>query len=209
MSADSSIQLRAGLPEFYSLSDVAPYASDRLVLAIQPFLGIPQDPDGSLKTHFGKIWHEHHKTKNPDLKAQYDYIDHLRIVTLLYECPLVVLEDRRNLLKTTALMALWQRGTVYGEPGYIACADEESFRPHSGFATRFANFLGRFQVQNIDVIGKYDDAVKKYLDELPQVTIDGASQKLTFNPLERMVMTPQRNPTAYDLPITAHGGLLF
>lgn len=171
-----------------------PFEAEGLLLLVQPFAGIPLDQEG-MRNYVTTLYRHLAKTEEA---RQYE----IGIKTLLSFCesPLVTLEEAGRVKDWANLPFNQNRTEYFTGDSYIVSVGEEELRPDSDFPAKLSNFLGRFHVDEIDVIGRCDKVVMDYLSRLPVVNNDGIERKLRFLPSkdERLQMTPRRNPLGYE-----------
>lgn len=171
-----------------------PSPAGGLVLLVQPFAGIPLHKEGMQK-YVGTLYKHSDLT---DEARQYE----IRIKLLLAFCewPLVTLEEAGRVEDWANLSYIKSRGEYGTGDSYIISVGEKELRHDSDFPTKLSNFLARFYVDEIEVVGRCDNGVMGYLSKLPSVKNGGIERQLRFVPSrdEHLIMTPKRNPLGYQ-----------
>lgn len=183
-------------PGIFSLSEQDPEHVDELVLAVQPFVGMPLDEEG-MQSYVASLYKDKDHSKFRDACL---YEIGIKAVIGLRNASLVTLEERSRVEDLAGLQRRYHRADYrrYGlADSYIVAVEAADLCPDSGFPQKLSRFLSKFQIPNIEVIGNCEDEVLQYLSGLPAVQINGSEQKLGFVPNMHLVMTPARNPLGY------------
>lgn len=171
-----------------------PFKAKELLLLVQPFAGIPLDQKG-MKNYVNTLYQ--HKAFTKEAR---EYEIGIKVLLSLCEYPIVTLEEEHRIKDWANLPYNKNRIKYFTGDSYIVSVGKEELRPNSNFPAKLSRFLGRFDVDKINVIGKCNKGVMNYLSKLPAVNNGGIEKKLKFVPSEdeSLQMTPQRNPLGYE-----------
>jgi len=170
-----------------------PYPTDRLVLLVQPFVGIPLDQKG-MRKYVSRLY----ECKDSTNEAR-QYEIGIKSLIGLCEFPLVILEET-NRVQDWAQVSFIQNRSKYSDDTYIIAVGEEDLNPDSDFPQRLSDFLAQFCVEEIDVAGNCDRKVLDYLSRLPPANGIKPEKRQRFIPCrdETLIMTSERNPLGYS-----------
>ena len=174
----------------FSLDDQKPQPTNRLILAVQPFIGIPLDAKGMSK-YLSALYDVGDCTEAARL-----YEIGIKLVIGLGEYPLVTLEEASRVESMAQLQRRFHRDSRICRlaDSYIISVGEKQLKPDSNFPQQLSGFLAGFCVEQIDLIGICNQSVMDYLLKLPPAIVGGIEKKLRFIPDETLTMTPQKNP---------------